>query len=131
MPISMRWADDSKRIFVFDLHTGDWTWSQYDLAVDEGFERVKTVEHDVAAIILSASAFPEGNAITHLIRVVRLQPDNLKLYVVVGGNAFTRTTNNILMRMYTKIRIIFAATETDAYQLAAEHGFFADSTTHQ
>jgi hypothetical protein len=127
----MRWADDSKQILLFDLHTGDWTWSQYDLAVDQGMDYIKSVDHDVAAIVLSAAAMPEGNTITHLLRTARIQPDNLTLYIVVGGNALIRTTNNILMRMYTKLRIIFAASEAQAYELAAEQGFFTDGTRPQ
>lgn len=121
MPITMRWA--SEHVFIFDLHLGDWSWSQYDIAVEQAMQIIKSADHDIAAIVLAAPTFPDGNAITHFLRVIKLQPTNLKLYIVVGGNAVTRTMNRILMQMYPKTRIIFAASETEAYKFAGEHGF--------
>ena len=121
MPITMHWAGE--HILIFDLHAGDWSWSQYDIAVEQAMQIIKPIEHDVAAIVLAAPSFPEGNAITHFLRVIKLQPANLTLYIVVGGNTVTRTINNILMQMYPKTRIIFAASEAEAYKFATEHGF--------
>src|SRR5690348_3571208 len=100
MPITMHWVDESKQVFIFDLHTGDWTWREYDLAVDEALELFSNIDHDFAAVVLSASAMPEGNAMIHLARAGRLQPSHLKLYIIVGGNSLIRTFNNIFSRMY-------------------------------
>lgn len=126
MTINVHWIDEHKTVLILDLHSGDWGWNELDAAIDKSKEMFNLVEHDVAVIVLSAPALPVGNGLPHARRAMIDQPAQVKLCVVVGGNMFTRTMNNVLMRLYPKMRIIFAASAEEAYKLVAEHGFQID-----
>ena len=127
MTIDIHWANADKTLLIFDLHAGDWDWPQYDEAVDQAAALFRTLDHEVAIILLSAPTLPKGDAMRHAQRALKIQPPNVKLYILVGGNMFTRTMNNILMRLYPKMRIIFTASESEAYNIVAEHGFRAEA----
>lgn len=127
MPININWTDENRNVVIIDLRAGDWDWNEYDIAMDQATEMFNSVDHDIAVMLLSTPALPKGNAISHAQRAMNKQPSQVKLYVLVGGNMFTRTMSNILMRLYPKMRIVFTSTVEDGYKLAAENGFEIDA----
>jgi hypothetical protein len=119
MPIETRWEDDSKSILIFDLSSGDWTWEEYDKIVDVTMAEIKQIPHTVSVIIVPSMRNPKGSPVSHLQRVLMLQPPNIDVFVLVNANYFTRSINTLMIKLYPKLskQLVFARTADEAHAI--------------
>ena len=118
MPIKYSWEDASQEILLFDLTIGDWTWEQYDRIVDEVFAIVQAIPHTVSVIILPPPHNPHGSPLPHLQRVLALHPKNIDVFVLVNANYFTRSINQLMIKLYPQLskRLIFVRDIDEAHK---------------
>ncbi len=84
------WDTDDETVVRVDL-TDPWTWKEYDRAIDQACELIKTVDHLVDLIInlTDSQAAPAVQSLRHFQRTLSLMPENTGLMVAAGGDPFT------------------------------------------
>jgi hypothetical protein len=119
--ISVGWEDDAKNVLRFD-ERDTWTWTEFDLAVDEMVDYVRNVDHLVNLLVLAPLRFPPGYPLAHFQRVVLLLPSNVGKIALVGNSPFQRRLNNILLSIFPAIKkqVVFVDSIEDAYRAFAE-----------
>jgi hypothetical protein len=66
MPITQGWDNPEKTIYRIDINE-QWTWDDFDRAIDEGNRMMATQAPTKVDLILCINTLlPPGNAITHL-----------------------------------------------------------------
>lgn len=83
MPVINKWDNEEKTIYLFIMR-GDWEWSDYQDAMREGYEAIKTVSHKVDIIYAYISKLPTGDAIHYLTLASEAQPPNCYRSVMVN-----------------------------------------------
>ena len=87
MAITVFWDAENKRILRIDFE-GQWSWANYDKAVDEAAALIREVHNNVTVIfnLLHGPDIPHEIASSHLLRSLRLIPQNATSLFVVGAS---------------------------------------------
>ncbi|MEO1289557.1 MAG: hypothetical protein AAFV93_17470, partial [Chloroflexota bacterium] len=83
MPVIHKWDNDEKTIYTFIMR-GEWDWAQYQTALRDGYEAIKTVDHTVDIIYAYISKLPAGDAVQYMMMAGETQPDNCYRSVMVN-----------------------------------------------
>lgn len=119
MPIVMDWgdADDTFIIWRFD---GTWTWNElYSVLVDL---QTITAPKPVFDVLLDLRGCKDlqPNLLSHLIRIIKMLPQNHRDTVIVGDSHFLNTMHRMMQPHVTLPGAIhFAKTMDEAYELIA------------
>lgn len=126
--IVLQWDDAEQSIILADF-VAKWTWDDFHEALTRAYEMAASVPHRVDIIANSRVSvpMPSGSAFSHLSRVSKLQPENVKVIAIVTQNSFIRTVNEVLFRINRKAaesgaiaRTVEEAREIIAARRAAE-----------
>ena len=99
MGFKLAWDNEDKTIILGET---DWpfTWDELTAAWESVTEMMRSVPHIVHIIIVAkTSRFPVGNPLSNLRQVMRFEPRNLGLAILVTDNRFQATINTILFNM--------------------------------
>mgnify|MGYP006274036221 CR=1 FL=1 len=111
MPMSLHWDNDDKTIIRIETE-GRYTWDEYNLVMDEFFNRVDT--HDsvfgVIAVRSANAQVPPGNASPHYTRTTRRFEERPQLYLVnVKQETYVKTLTQMYARNFKMTDKVFTA----------------------
>jgi CheY-like chemotaxis protein len=122
MGIHVNWDNESETIIRYVID-GQWTWDEFEWALEKGFTMTETVSHTVDAILqfTETSVLPDGATIVWK-RMMAALPANQGKVAFVGGNKpiqaavklFAQTTKS------ARHRIVAAKTLDMAYHLLSQ-----------
>jgi hypothetical protein len=101
MAVELQWYDAKKSILTV-LYPDDWTWEDFNAALDQGRAMIESVEHPVSVIHYSRSGMtklPRGSALPHLKRSAELRPKNLFASYIVVKYPTVRNFIQMLIKM--------------------------------
>jgi hypothetical protein len=84
MPVVLEWDNEEKTAFRTELD-GQWTWEEFENAVNASHETMGSVEHRVDYIMWFKSRLPPGDALNHFVRAGGRQPPNVYRTVMVNN----------------------------------------------
>jgi hypothetical protein len=124
MGVSLDWDNEEKTVIVFEV---EWpiTWDDLAATWSAITEMMRTVPHVVHIVLVAkTSRFPAGNPLTNLRHIMRFEPKNLGLTILVTDNRFQATINTILFKMSPHLSKYGHVVETleQAYALIAKEG---------
>ncbi len=99
MSISIDWDDDTQQTAIHYNIRGEWTWLEFEAALQQSIIMTYTVEHAVHEIFdLSYSQpFPDDSLLFWR-NVMRVMPENRGYMVFVGGGPNVSTLLSVLER---------------------------------
>lgn len=103
MPITVQWDDEAQTIMRW-LFDGKWSWDEYNRAMTESNQQVRSVEHPVDAIMdLTHSSVLPSNVLsnTHAAREEN-QPKNIRWIYIVSRQPLLKALINIFGRLYQR-----------------------------
>jgi hypothetical protein len=97
--IEVKW-DDQLKTRVFVSYCPPWTWEEYDAAMNKAYQLVMSVEPTVDLLIYNPteSRLPQGNALGHIQRTVRVMPPNVGIIMIIETNRALKVIESILSR---------------------------------
>lgn len=116
MPITVRWDDPQQNIVRYDF-IGMWTWSDYELAVQEAFRLMSSVDHPVYAIAdFSASGPMPAGGFNNVRNAITRAPSNFQSIALVGTSLFIKSVVRVFAQVYRDLgqRMIVVDSEDDA-----------------
>ncbi len=116
MPIQVIWDDDAHTRIRYDF-TGEWNWTDYRAAVQEAYDLMRSVSHQVDTIAnFKASPRLPGGALQQVKRALDEAPDNVGELYIAHGSPFVNTITATFGRVYTLLgqRVFVAKTLDDA-----------------
>jgi hypothetical protein len=124
MGVSLDWDNEDKTVIMLEV---EWpiTWNDLAAAWNSIVEMMKTVSHVVHTIVVSkTSRFPAGNPLSNLRHIMRVEPKNLGLAILVTDNRFQATINTVLFKMSPHLNKYGHVVETleQAYALVEKEG---------
>ena len=97
MPITQVWDNPEKTAYLIELK-GTWTWTDFDVAIDQSNREIATQPTKVDVILWFDSEMPAGNAMMHLRRAGGSQPPNAYRTVIVHNSKFLETLIRTVVR---------------------------------
>jgi hypothetical protein len=91
MSITVSWDNEQKTAIRLDF-SGQWSWEEYDDAVDMAYFMVADIGHkvDVITNLARDASVPTDELLGHFQRAFRQMPSNVGLTITSGGNSFSR-----------------------------------------
>lgn len=92
MTIEFGWADTHQSVFEIVLQPG-WTWRDFNNAIVEVVEMLKSVEHPVYLIFNYSNCYEVpmgGNAFGYTTQAITYLPPNIQMIVAVSRNPFVQ-----------------------------------------
>lgn len=123
MGIQVKWDNKQKNILVCTFEE-NWTWREYDAAMELGREMIDSVSHPVDVIFdVQRTLFAPSGALRNLGKSFRgLTDANLNHLVIVGATGIFQIIVDVLHNLYPRAAtsMVHAATLTEAYKLLGQ-----------
>jgi hypothetical protein len=89
MSLLVAWDNEAQTILRIDV-AGQWTWKEYDGAIDQAYTMIQEVDHSVDLIInlTDTVVFPQVQSMRHFQRMLTQRPGNLDMMIAAGGDSF-------------------------------------------
>lgn len=128
--INVRWLDTDENIIQIDYFAPVESWGEYDDAIDRCYEMARSRPGSVYLIHHAGSTpMPEGNAIHHIRRAVRLMPPNIRLIVMVVTNLYALRLLELLMKIIFSRLFRMAKSLDEAYAIIGLHSLEREART--
>ena len=88
MPIRV-FLDDNNKTLIRSIFTDEWDWEAFNLATRRIIELASPVDYavDLLTDLTNTSTFPPGEALSHILKLRKNRPPNLRTIVVVNPGA--------------------------------------------
>jgi hypothetical protein len=83
MSIVLEWDNEARTAFRAELD-GQWTWEEFEKAVNDSHDIMGGVDHKVDYIMWFKTRLPPGDALNHFVRAGGRQPPNVYRTVMVN-----------------------------------------------
>lgn len=130
MAYQIYWDNEHPRPYIFLAFTEAVDWGEFDQAVTELYNEIKTQAEPFYLIFLADNirALPKGNPIPHFRRILALVDDfaQIRLAITVDGGklVFFSRIVQLIIKVYSPHwheRTIYVRTLADAEKLIAKH----------
>ncbi len=98
MPITVQWLDDSQRIIFWTI-TDPWTLDELHLANKQGNDMIRTVDHQVCAVIDTLGVTIPRTLFTSLNTLDRIAAPNFDTNAIVTHSPVVRAMLNMYRRL--------------------------------
>lgn len=128
MGVKVAWDDLENTIIRYDLE-GMWTWDDYREAVTESTVMMQSVDYPVGIIanFHADTMVPRGTGPLQQAQPqppkVHEMPENVRVVVITGGNAFVEVTLSAFCKVYNRVekQFISANSLEEARSIISSH----------
>lgn len=120
MPITVTWSDQDRNTVICTF-TGEWTWNEAHVVLQELTDMVAEKEQVNLITVREQTRLHSEEVLDNLRRLVTSLPHNVNMVVMVGASVFAKMMVQVIGRVVIGPRVMFADTLEEAHRVIAEH----------
>ena len=103
MPITVEWDDERQKVIRYAFK-GNWTWTEFNAAIQRGVELIQGIPYHVNMIIdLTEGNLVPENLLSRLMRSMETPPAEYDLAVIVTNSWFIENVLTIVRRINPRL----------------------------
>lgn len=120
--ITVKWDNPEKTIIRLDYSDPVESWTEYQDAMDQGFNLARQMPYNVHQIHMAGKTkMPSGNAFGQLRQAMSRQPKNMGLIISVVNDNFAIDVMRLTTALLVGRNLRLVVDLEQAYQLIAEY----------